>query len=131
MRQLFQDWLFAPLGMHDWLQPDSPSSALPAPSPRSYMYGPTWKRWTEAGRLIWVDTGPRAQYGLRTFPVNGFLGHDGELPGFQSFLGYDPDQQLTIILLVNLTTTADGQTPADTLAGIAASYLRETVLAIQ
>jgi hypothetical protein len=36
---------------------------------------------------------------------------------------------LTIVVLTNLYLTADRKSPADTLARMAASYLRETVLA--
>jgi D-alanyl-D-alanine carboxypeptidase len=84
---------------------------------------------TQAERLTWVDLAPGLQYGLGIQNADGWLGHNGAIPGFQSYLGYDPDHQLTIVVLTNLYLTADRKSPADTLAHMAASYLRDTVLA--
>ncbi len=44
------------------------------------------------------------------------LGHDGSLPGFQSFMGYDPVRKITLIVLTNLQAGPDGQAPANVLA---------------
>jgi D-alanyl-D-alanine carboxypeptidase len=51
----------------------------------------------------------------------GFIGHNGAIPGYQSFMGYQPDTHLTIIVLANLqlapNTYLDDGLPADSLAG--------------
>jgi D-alanyl-D-alanine carboxypeptidase len=84
---------------------------------------------TQAERLTWVDLAPGIQYGLGIQNDDGLLGHNGAIPGFQSYMGYDPDRQLTIVVLTNLYLTADRKSPADILAHVAASYLRDTLLA--
>jgi D-alanyl-D-alanine carboxypeptidase len=86
---------------------------------------------TQKQRLTWVQPSPTAKYGLAIFDVEGFLGHNGSLPGFQSFMGYMPSKDATIIVLTNLdksstctpSTTAPGQPPtcpetADSLARV-------------
>ena len=58
-------------------------------------------------------------YGLGVtnfFP--GFVGHDGGDPGFQSFMGYQPQTGATIIVLTNLYPASDGGLSADPLAAI-------------
>jgi D-alanyl-D-alanine carboxypeptidase len=39
-------------------------------------------------------------YGLGIAKFAGFLGHDGQLPGYNSFVGYDPSLRATIVVLV-------------------------------
>jgi D-alanyl-D-alanine carboxypeptidase len=82
---------------------------------------------TQEERLTWVDLAPGLQYGLGIQNANGMLGHNGAIPGFQSYLGYDPDHRLTVVVLTNLYLTADGTSPADALARVATGYLRDTV----
>lgn len=62
-------------------------------------------------------------YGLgidRSFGV--LIGHNGAIPGFQSYLGYEPEKQVTIIVLANLQAAPNvylgDSLPADQLAGI-------------
>jgi D-alanyl-D-alanine carboxypeptidase len=61
-------------------------------------------------------------YGLGVADFGGFLGHNGSLPGYQSWMGYQPRQGATIIVLVNLNVAASDTepptvlTPADELA---------------
>ncbi len=62
-------------------------------------------------------------YGLgidRSFGV--LIGHNGAIPGFQSYMGYDPDKGATIIVLANLQAAPNvylgASLPADQLAGI-------------
>ena len=38
--------------------------------------------------------------------------HGGELPGFNSFMGYDPDNDVTLVIWTNLTLSPDGKTTA-------------------
>lgn len=37
------------------------------------------------------------------------IGHDGQLPGFMTFMGYDPQAQNTIIVATNLATVPEGE----------------------
>jgi D-alanyl-D-alanine carboxypeptidase len=80
-------------------------------------------------RLTWVQPTPGRQYGLGIFNIDGFLGHNGSLPGFQSFMGYRPAPQQMVIVLTNLdqgtncTLSAPGgepvcPSPADDLSKV-------------
>lgn len=71
-------------------------------------------------RLTWSGTNPamNAQYGLAIADFSGFIGHNGQIPGYQSFEGYMPGKNETIIVLTNLYAAPDGSGPADTLAQI-------------
>jgi D-alanyl-D-alanine carboxypeptidase len=48
----------------------------------------------------------------------GFVGHVGANPGFQSWMGYQPQIGATIVVLTNLFPTPDGSLSADLLARI-------------
>ena len=56
-----------------------------------------------------------ADYGLAIARFGPLIGHDGSLPGFQSFMGYDPDRGITIVVLCNLQFAPDGTSPANDL----------------
>jgi len=43
-------------------------------------------------------------------------GHTGELPGFNTFMGNDPVNSVTLVLWTNLAPAADGRDPATTIA---------------
>jgi D-alanyl-D-alanine carboxypeptidase len=66
--------------------------------------------------------GSTAEYGLGMFKVDGYLGHNGSIPGFTSFVGYDPVHHRTVIVLTNLALST-GLSPADQLAQIARDAL--------
>ncbi|MET7299192.1 serine hydrolase domain-containing protein [Embleya sp. NPDC005575] len=69
-------------------------------------------------RLTFVPTSdaPGAPgYGLAIADFAGFLGHDGQLPGYNSFVGYNPQSCATIVVLANLNQSPDGNAPADEL----------------
>lgn len=53
--------------------------------------------------------------GVAYFGVGNLYGHTGELPGFQSFMAYDPKRDLTIIVWTNLNNAPDGRPPASTI----------------
>jgi D-alanyl-D-alanine carboxypeptidase len=65
-----------------------------------------------------------AEYGLAIARFGPLIGHDGSLPGFQSFMGYDPDRRITIVVLCNLQFAPDGSGPANdlTMAVVGALY---------
>jgi D-alanyl-D-alanine carboxypeptidase len=44
------------------------------------------------------------------------MGHDGQLPGFMTFMGYDPQAENTIIVATNLATVPEGEGSALVLA---------------
>jgi D-alanyl-D-alanine carboxypeptidase len=76
---------------------------------------------TQKERLSWIPIGASpaaAKYGLAITNIHGFLGHNGQLPGFQSFMGYLPQKGATIVVLTNLYAAPDGSGPADQLAAI-------------
>ncbi len=53
-------------------------------------------------RLKWVEVaGSPAKYGLGIFTVQGFIGHDGGLPGFTNITMYDPVHKAVIIVFYN------------------------------
>ena len=43
-------------------------------------------------------------------------GHTGELPGYNSFMGYDPVRRTTVVTWTNLSAAPDGRAPATELA---------------
>jgi D-alanyl-D-alanine carboxypeptidase len=82
---------------------------------------------TQRERLSWTPTGsaPTApKYGLGIMDFGGFIGHNGGIPGFQSWMEYQPDKDATVIVLTNLGTAPDGTTPADALAGIIRDHIQ-------
>jgi CubicO group peptidase (beta-lactamase class C family) len=78
---------------------------------------------TQQQRLSWAVCAPAwlwkpLCYGLGVSDSGGFLGHDGTIAGFQSWMGYQPQTGATIIVLTNLDTAPDGSPPADELAKV-------------
>jgi D-alanyl-D-alanine carboxypeptidase len=75
---------------------------------------------TQQARLRWtpIVPGPNApKYGLGIVDVDGFIGHNGQIPGFQSYIGYQPDKRAMVIVLTNLYADPSGITlPADYIA---------------
>ncbi|WP_199506254.1 serine hydrolase [Geodermatophilus sp. TF02-6] len=57
-----------------------------------------------------------ASYGLALARFGPMIGHDGSLPGYQSFMGHDPVRGNTLIVLTNLQTAPDGTQPANEIA---------------
>ncbi len=55
-------------------------------------------------------------YGLGMMRFNTYYGHNGQIPGFNSFMVRDPDTGTSIIVLTSLTSAPDGKAPADQLA---------------
>lgn len=57
---------------------------------------------TQAQRLTFVPTGTAGfGYGLGVAEVNGWIGHNGEVPGYETLDIYLPSQQLTLTLMIN------------------------------
>ena len=75
-----------------WLgspQPEDPKK----PDGQQYGYGITQLRWG----------------------ANKLYFHGGEMPGFNSFMGYDPASKMTLVVWTNLTISLDGNVTANAL----------------
>lgn len=59
-----------------------------------------------------IDVG----YGLAIAKFGPLYGHDGQIPGFNSFMAHDPVRKDTVIVLTTLFAGADGKQPANELA---------------
>jgi D-alanyl-D-alanine carboxypeptidase len=62
--------------------------------------------------------GQKYGYGIsyqRFGPNAAMYYHGGELPGFNSFMGYDPDNDVALVIWTNLTLSPDGKTTAQAL----------------
>jgi D-alanyl-D-alanine carboxypeptidase len=62
--------------------------------------------------------GQKYGYGIsyqRFSPTASMYYHGGELPGFNSFMGYDPDNDVTLVIWTNLTISPDDKTTAQAL----------------
>jgi D-alanyl-D-alanine carboxypeptidase len=184
LRDVFQDRLFAPLGMKNTVLPAPESNAIPEPYAHGYLYGSasyaladapypedlvaaakagtlkpnddtwqnpsayfaagsvistaddlaTWMRALVGGKVLnadfqreWLDA-PEAPvpgepsmqkygYGILTLSWGGNMiyYHEGEMPGYQSFMGRDPANDMTLVIWTNLTLALDGLPTANTL----------------
>ena len=50
-------------------------------------------------------------YGFALQSVNGWIGHNGDWPGYQSLSIYLPSQQATVVALVNTNATSPHGAP--------------------
>ena len=55
-------------------------------------------------------------YGMGLMRFDTYYGHNGQIPGYNSFMVRDPDTGTSIIVLTSLTSAPDGRAPADQLA---------------
>lgn len=55
-------------------------------------------------------------YGLGTVNFDGMIGHNGGIPGFQSFAGHHLATRTNIVVLANIDSGRDGKNPADAIA---------------
>ena len=68
---------------------------------------------TQAQRLITPSTGiPGTGYGLGIFNVQGWIGHNGSLPGYESLTIYLPEADATLVVLLNTDILDDGIEPS-------------------
>ncbi|MFG2337880.1 serine hydrolase domain-containing protein [Streptomyces yangpuensis] len=93
IRSLTTGKVLNPAFQKQWL--DSPQAQDPAaPNGQKYGYGIAYQRF-----------GPKA----------AMYFHGGELPGFNSFIGHDPDNDVTLVVWTNLTVSPDGRTTANAM----------------
>ncbi len=117
------------LNVTDW----NPSLAWTAGSANSTLHdlqiwakalatGQLLSAFTQQERLSFVNVGTWLGkpygYGLGMADFGGFLGHNGQIAGFQCWMGYQPEKRATILVLTNLDTAADGSDPGDDLAKV-------------
>ncbi|PRH77464.1 D-alanyl-D-alanine carboxypeptidase [Streptomyces solincola] len=51
-----------------------------------------------------------AGYGLGIASFGPLIGHDGQIPGFMTFMGHDPGKRLTVVIMTNLSAVpANGE----------------------
>lgn len=95
----------------------------------------TWMRALVTGKVFdadyhqqWLNSlrpedpakpdGQRYGYGIsyqRYGPHAAMYYHGGEMPGFNSFMGFDPDNDVALVIWTNLTLSPDGRTTANAL----------------
>ncbi|WP_395297537.1 serine hydrolase domain-containing protein [Kitasatospora hibisci] len=67
---------------------------------------------TQAERTKFLGGGvPGAGYGLGLFDIQGWIGHNGSLPGYESLVLYLPEQDATLVVVLNTDILTDGQEP--------------------
>lgn len=66
---------------------------------------------TQAERLRTLPVGvvPGASYGLGILDFNGWLGHNGELPGYETIAAQLPAEKATLVVLVNSDIDLQGK----------------------
>ncbi|MEU8527418.1 serine hydrolase domain-containing protein [Streptomyces sp. NPDC048629] len=67
---------------------------------------------TQAERLEAPQTVPGSGYGLGIFDVQGWIGHNGSLPGYESLTVYLPEAQATLVVLLNTDILDEGVEPS-------------------
>ena len=75
------------------------------------------------------ETGETTDYGLGLARINGLLGHNGQFPGFSSYMGTDPELGVTVVLWTNLSETPEGGVTADEIATAIVPVLLDQVAA--
>ncbi|MCG9739642.1 beta-lactamase family protein [Shewanella insulae] len=73
------------------------------------------------------DNPNTAYYGLGIAKFGQLYGHTGELPGYNSFMGHDPENKVTLVVWTNLAPSVDGRDPATTIAAALINQLYRPV----
>jgi D-alanyl-D-alanine carboxypeptidase len=78
------------------------------------------QQWVASRQAEDPDAPDGQQYGYgisyqRFGPKAAMFYHGGELPGFNSFMGYDPDNDVSLVIWTNLTLSPDGHTTAQAM----------------
>jgi D-alanyl-D-alanine carboxypeptidase len=55
-------------------------------------------------------------YGLAIARFGPLIGHDGQIPGYNSFMAHDPAAENSVIVLTSLYAAPDGKQPANAIA---------------
>jgi len=94
----------------------------------------TWMRALVGGKVLnadyqrrWLDSltpqdpskslGQKYGYGISqiTFGPNSLYFHGGEMPGYNSFMGYDSVNDVTLVVWTSLTLSLDGKPTANSI----------------
>ncbi|MEU6974038.1 serine hydrolase domain-containing protein [Kitasatospora aureofaciens] len=70
---------------------------------------------TERMKTLPTDA-PNVSYGFGLFNNNGWIGHNGSMPGYESVAVYMPDAQATLVMLLNTDVLSQGQEPSTLFA---------------
>ncbi|MFH7596939.1 serine hydrolase domain-containing protein [Streptomyces racemochromogenes] len=90
---------------------------------RTLATGTLLKPATQAERLKTTPMGvPGAGYGLGIFDVQGWIGHNGSIPGYQVLAVHLPQAGATMVIVLNTDSGHDGQEPS-TLFGQAVTEI--------
>ncbi|MFP1625233.1 serine hydrolase domain-containing protein [Streptomyces sp. 5K101] len=80
---------------------------------RTVATGTLLSRETQEQRLKTEPTAiPGAGYGLGIFDIQGWIGHNGSLPGYESLTLYLPEAQATLVVLLNTDILHDNTEPS-------------------
>ncbi|MFC9793550.1 serine hydrolase domain-containing protein [Streptomyces sp. NPDC127584] len=72
---------------------------------------------TQAQRLTTLPTGfPGLSYGLGIFDADGWIGHNGSIPGYETVTVYLPSEKATMVLMLTTDSQVGGQEPSTLLA---------------
>ncbi|KMO99779.1 beta-lactamase [Streptomyces roseus] len=74
--------------------------------------GTLLKPATQAERLKVVEALPGTGYGLGIFNVQGWIGHNGSLPGYQALAVYLPEAKATLAVMLNTDVAYEGSEPS-------------------
>jgi len=67
----------------------------------------------------WLATSTANQeYGFHLEHRDGWMGHCGNVPGFNAAVWFHPDFDRTVVVLANLSNAADGTMPAEAIADL-------------
>lgn len=69
--------------------------------------------------------GAELRYGFAIADFAGAIGHNGGIPGFNSFMGYVPEKDATIIVFVNMQDNKNGMGPADNLGRLILEKIKQ------
>ncbi|MFD9458881.1 serine hydrolase domain-containing protein [Streptomyces sp. NPDC059985] len=79
---------------------------------------------TQAERLRTLPTGlPGISYGLGILDTNGWLGHTGEIPGYESIAAQLPSENASLVVLVNSDVDHDGKNLSSIIANTVTSIV--------
>jgi CubicO group peptidase (beta-lactamase class C family) len=79
----------------------------------------------EGRRILtdWTATDdPGLAYGFHVMKKGGMIGHDGDVPGYQAFLFYLPDQEASVVAVANLYGWSVRGMPGNALAEAAIAH---------